>query len=597
MANEIGIYGEVTIRQELAKGIYQLILAAGQSLKALIIRKDEAHKTLSTAALKRADEYDSEHLGFPESDGRMSIPLYELNQQNILKLPLQEAKAHFNNIFHLIPEYLRERGILKEKILPDMQTKLADENDKFMKKLSTKSKKDIISSAEDIAQFKKISAILAADDFPLHNQGIMIECPDLVKTIAKALNARGVEINDKNVQELCAHFEEINTHNYEDALKDIRSELERTRPTRIKTLIMQLDTNGKVHDFSLSAENFENMLLTDEVKQAFAKTNMLDFPSPDYYGDKYRELYNALLYKRFGAKIVTNWNNFAPQGETQLHIKALSTEIAAPNNYDDLTNVSYIKGYIQSAYKEPQKYISKLLDSSKIAEHKQAVKEMQKLINEAEKEVKATEKEAADKNDIEFIQKKKRTIPESRKVLNKGLKITADDSKYITDTLLQDRLQNPTANRAMYIVNKRKPDEVIRLTTKYNSLTQQADIVIKSYDASKPLSADNITDLSRDDLADYIDHLKAPVILTAAAYQDFRDKQILEQATSFDQASRPFETKYPELSADQISVMVSNISIEQITDIGVEAVAADIVPTTPEPVVEELIEEEIEVEI
>lgn len=592
MANEIGIYGEVTIRQELAKGIYQLILAAGQSLKALIIRKDEAHKTLSTAALKRADEYDSEHLGFPDNDGRMSIPLYELDQQNILKLPIQEAKAHFNNIFHLIPEYLRERGIFKEKTLPDMKTKLADENDRFIKKLSAKSKKDIISVAENITRFKKISSILAADDFPLHNQGILIECPDLIETVSKALNARDMEVNDKNIRELCANFEEINTYNYEDALKDIRSELERTRATRIKTLVMQINTNGKVHEFSLSVQDFENMLLTDKIKQAFAKANMLDFPAPDYYGKNHSELYNALLYKRFGENIVANWNNFAPQGETQLHIKALSTEVSAPNSYDDLTNVSYIKGYIQSAYKEPQKYISQLLNKSKISEHKQTIKEMQKIIKEAEKGSKTDKKKS-----IEFVKKEKKTISESRKVLNNAQKITAEESKRITDTLVQDRVQNPAANRAMYIINERKPDEVIRLTTNYNSITNQADIDIKCYDTSKPLSADNITVLSRDDLADYIDHLQAPVILTAAAYQDFRDKQLLEQATSFNEISEPFETKYPELSADQISVMVSNISIEQITDIGVEAVAADIVPTTPEPVVEELIEEEIEVEI
>lgn len=127
MAIETGIYGEVTIRHELAHGIYQLIFAAGNQLRALIIGKEFAKQVLSQSALSMADDYDENHLGYPEQDGRMSIPMLELNQKGLINIPLQEAKEHFNNLVHLVPEYLRRRGILKEKSLPDMRTKLADE--------------------------------------------------------------------------------------------------------------------------------------------------------------------------------------------------------------------------------------------------------------------------------------------------------------------------------------------------------------------------------------------------------------------------------------------------------------------------------------
>lgn len=78
MAIETGIYGEVTIRHELAHGIYQLILAAGNQLRALIIGKEFAKQVLSQSALSMADDYDENHLGYPEQDGRMSIPMLEL---------------------------------------------------------------------------------------------------------------------------------------------------------------------------------------------------------------------------------------------------------------------------------------------------------------------------------------------------------------------------------------------------------------------------------------------------------------------------------------------------------------------------------------
>lgn len=627
MAVETGLYGEVTIRHELAHGIYQLVLAAGRSLKALIIGKDFAKQVLSQAAIAKADEYDNNTLGYPEQDGRMSIPLFELSQKGIINLPLQEAKAHFNNLLHLIPDYLRSRGILKEKPLPDLNTKLADEAKRFEKQLTNMSKKEIIASAGKIGNFNKIKDLLANSNFPLKNEGLLIASPDLIRSIEKVLSNLNLEINAENVQKVCGSFDEavgVDKKIIDDALSDIRSELERTQITRVKTVIMQMTVNGESHDFALSVQDFENWLLTNEIKSEFAKAYMLDFPVSDYYGKDYRWLYESLFLKRFGENVQENWERFAPQGENvQLHIKALSTELVVSDSYSDLKNMAHIKGYLQSAYENSDGYVEKLLKSEDMEAHKKNVDEIQKLIDNVEKHESADQqlsnakKTSAEQNsDIEFVKTekpKRKPVPESRKMLNKAQKLTADEAARLTDTLVKERIERPGSNRVMYVLNKQKPNEVIRLSTIYNGEAQIATPLIQSYDTENLQNIHDVTELSTDDFKDYIEHLTKPVVMTAAAYSAFCDQRILEQATKFEEEVKPFIQSAAALPPEDARIVVSNIAIETADEIINEAAEVQTVATiehsaevkvsepqfemTTENVVEESVEEEIEIEI
>ncbi|WP_124099885.1 hypothetical protein [Ruminococcus sp. Marseille-P6503] len=632
MAIETGIYGEVTIRHELAHGIYQLVLAAGKGLRALIIGKDFAQQVLSQTALAKADEYDENNLGYPEQDGRMSIPMYELNQKGLLNLPFQEAKAHFNNLVHLIPDYLRARGILKEKPLPDIQTKLADEARQFEKQLSGRSKKDLIASAEEILNFNKIKDIIGSSEFPLRNQGLLIAAPNLVKSVQKTLHELNLEINEENVQKVCGSFDEavkIDNKVIEDALSDIRSELERTFISRVKTVVMQITIDGKTHDLALSVQNFEKMLLTDEIKCKFAKAYMLDFPVPDYYGQEYKWLYESLFLKRFGENVQEYWERFAPQGENvQLHLKALSTEIAVTDSYSDLRNIAQIKGYLQSAYEKPERYIESLMKSDELEAHKKTINEIQQLIDQAEqtsspdnlqadrKPAMTTEpaeikKSAMRQSDIEFVKKevkKRKPTPESRKMLNKARIITAQEAESLSETLIKERIERPGSNRVMYVLNKQKPNEVIRLYTNYDDKTKSADIVIQSYDSDQLYSIHDITPLSESDFKDYLGHLTKPVVMTEAAYKAYSDQRLLEQATKFEKEVNPFIQKEP-LPQEAVEVIISDIAIESVDEIinetienriegeiSAEANVSDIQPYQ-ERITEEIIEEEMEFEI
>lgn len=654
MAVETGLYGEVTIRHELAHGIYQLVLAAGRSLKALIIGKDFAKQVLSQAAIAKADEYDNNTLGYPEQDGRMSIPLFELSQKGIINLPLQEAKAHFNNLLHLIPDYLRSRGILKKKPLPDLNTKLADEAKRFEKQLTNMSKKEIIASAGKIGNFNKIKDLLANSNFPLKNEGLLIASPDLIRSIEKVLSNLNLEINAENVQKVCGSFDEavgVDKKIIDDALSDIRSELERTQITRVKTVIMQMTVNGESHDFALSVQDFENWLLTNEIKSKFAKAYMLDFPVPDYYGKDYRWLYESLFLKRFGENVQENWERFAPQGENvQLHIKALSTELVVSDSYSDLKNMAHIKGYLQSAYENSDGYVEKLLKSEDMEAHKKTVDEIQKLIDNFEKHESADDQlsnakknpselnqntnieekhESADQqlsnakktsaeqnSDIEFVKTekpKRKPVPESRKMLNKAQKLTADEVARLTDTLVKERIERPGSNRVMYVLNKQKTNEVIRLSTIYNGEAQIATPLIQSYDTENLQNIHDVTELSTDDFKDYIEHLTKPVVMTAAAYSAFCDQRILEQATKFEEEVKPFIQSAAALPLEDARIVVSNIAIETADEIINEAaevqtaaaiehsaevkVSEPQVEMTTENVVEEFVEEEIEIEI
>ncbi len=640
MAIETGIYGEVTIRHELAHGIYQLVLAAGKGLRALIIGKDFAKQVLTQAALAKADDYDENYLGYPEQDGRMSIPLYELNQKGLLNLPLQEAKAHFNNLIHLIPDYLRNRGILKEKPLPDIRTKLADETRQLEKQLSGRSKKDLIASAEEIVNFNKIKGFIAGSEFPLRNQGLLISAPNLVKSVQKTLRELKLEINTENVQKVCGSYDEavkIDNKVIEDALSDIANELKRTQMSRVKTVVMQMTADGKTHDFALSVEDFENMLLTDEIKAEFAKAYMPDFPVPDYYGEEYKWLYESLFIKRFGENVQENWERYAPQGENlQLHLKSLSTEIIAADSYTDLRNIAQIKGYLQSAYKNPEKYIERLMRSDEIEDHKKTINEIQQLIYKAEQQAdqttsaeqqadqttsagndqsEAKKPEAAahlqsnKQSDIEFVKKevkRRKPTPESRKMLNKAKIITAQEAENLSDTLVRERIEHPNSNRVMYVLNKQKPNEVIRLYTNYDDKTKSAEVVIQSYDNNRLHSMHDITPLSKSDYIDYIEHLTKPIVMTEAAYKAYSDQRVLEQATKFEEEVKPFIPK-EQLSQEAVGVIVSDIAIDSVEEIINESIEnrneaeisaeANVSDIQPEEQIEEIIEEEIEIEI
>ena len=70
----------------------------------------------------------------------------------------------------------------------------------------------------------------------------------------------------------------------------------------------------------------------------------------------------------------------------QLHLKSLSTEIIAADSYTDLRNIAQIKGYLQSAYKNPEKYIERLVRSDEIEDHKKTINEIQQLIYKAEQQ-------------------------------------------------------------------------------------------------------------------------------------------------------------------------------------------------------------------
>lgn len=626
MAIETGIYGEVTIRHELAHGIYQLVLAAEKGLRALIIGKDFAKQVLTQAALAKADDYDENYLGYPERDGRMSIPLYELNQKGLLNLPLQEAKAHFNNLIHLIPDYLRNRGILKEKPLPDMQAKLADEARQFEKQLSGRSKKDLIASAEEIVNFNKIKGFIAGSEFPLRNQGLLIAAPNLVKSVQKTLRELKLEINTENVQKVCGSYDEavkIDNKVIEDALSDIANELKRTQMSRVKTVVMQMTADGKTHDFALSVEDFENMLLTDEIKAEFAKAYMPDFPVPDYYGEEYKWLYESLFLKRFGENVKENWKRFAPQGENiELHLKSLSTEIVAADSYTDLRNIAQIKGYLQSAYENPKKYIEKLMKSDELEAHKKTIDEIQKLIDKAEQqadqtmsagndqsETKKPEAAAQLQSNIEFVKKevkKRKPTPESHKMLNKAKIITVQEAENLSDTLVRERIEHPNSNRVMYVLNKQKPNEVIRLYTNYDDKTKSAEVVIQSYDNNRLHSMHDITPLSKSDYIDYIEHLTKPIVMTEAAYKAYSDQRVLEQATKFEEEVKPFIPK-EQLSQEAVGVIVSDIAIDSVEEIINESIEnrneaeisaeANVSDIQPEEQIEEIIEEEIEIEI
>lgn len=594
---EKGLYGEVTAIHELAHGIYQLTIAGYRTIYALLFDKPFAHRVLSPVALNMADEYDENHLSFPDTDGRMSIPMLEFYQQGYIKLPLHAAKQHFNNLYHKLPDYLRARGILREKPLPDLHSKMETEALRFEKRMSARRKKDIIKSAREILEFNKIKEILGSNEFPLRNQGLLASLEAPVSEVRSLLKEKEMTISPENVISVCNElYKTIELRG--DELTDIRRELQRTGYTGAKTVIVQFKAGDTATEFAMPTEDFERLLYTDELKAAFAKRNMLDFPSSDYYGEKNSLLFDALFLKRFGEDLIDNWNKYAPQGENvSLTVKGLSTELVPYDSYSELRHMLNLKEYFDAAYSESRTFYNRLTIEKNLEEMKKTIEETEELLKASEpqqEEVAETETKEIVNDAPPAAEAVPPAANSSAELLERAHIIDAQGAIRLSDRMINDRLANPNVDRLMYIVNKETPNEVIRLHTRYNKYVEQAEIRIESYNVDAPDVRASTVNLDRESLNDYISRLTSPVVMTEADYTNFRGRQFIEQAALYEEDVKPM-AQSEELSGSQIDNIISGMEIKNVpADASVfasaSAAAADLMPP-----IEEI--EEMEVEI
>lgn len=381
------IVGSYSLRKDLAEGVYLII--SHIAIKAVVVSQAIAQKFLSPQAFNYGEPYgeNNSELYYPEEDGRASIPMLELASKNYIKLHSNQIKQHFNNLVKRVPAYLRERGFMNPKKVLILSEKAEEEYKEYISTLKFMPKKMLIEKAEEMVAFEKMKEYFGSPDFPLEKQGVLLSIPHLFETVYNELCKRNLEPNNQNLNDVVydikkdyrkyVYEEELDC--IENAVGNFKTELKVAKDIGVNSVKLQIDTPQTQQEFEMSLENFQGYI-SDETKLAFSKEHMLDFPTPDYYGEKYRDLYNALFLKRFSENIKTNFNTYAPGNDIKLTVKEVSTEKATNSQYDNVVGCFYMKQYVESNYNNPKKYIENI--EKTINQNREIMTSMNELLKE-----------------------------------------------------------------------------------------------------------------------------------------------------------------------------------------------------------------------
>lgn len=385
------VVGSYSIRKDIAEGVYLII--SHIAIKAVVVTQNIAQKFLSPQAINYGEAYgkDNSELYYPAKDGRASIPMLELASKDYIKLHENQIKEHFNSLVRNIPSYLRERGFMKPREIQILADKAEYEHMEYRSNLKFLPKKKLIERAEEIVAFDRMKEYFGSPDFPIEKQGILLSIPHLFETVYNELGERNIEANVQNFNDIVFDIKN-NYEKYvfeeeadcvENAVSDFKAELKVAKEIPINSVELQVDTPETKQEFGMSLENFQGYI-SSETKLAFSKEHMLDFSTPDYYGDKYKDLYNALFLKRFSENIQTNFNTYAPQSDIKLTVTKTSTDKAVNSQYESVVGCFYMKQYVEKNYKSPQKYIDNI--EKTINQNREILISMNKMLKEEPKE-------------------------------------------------------------------------------------------------------------------------------------------------------------------------------------------------------------------
>lgn len=538
-------YGRVSIIKELGKGVSLIISTA--ALSTVIITKEIANKFLSVSARLRGDELGNGSLGYPSSDGRIHIPLYELSEKNYISQSVSQIRSHFNHLCNLIPEYLRERGFVKPKPIRTIADKIEEEYDEWYKEIKSYSKKELVSIAGEIDKYNLMRKYFTKSDFPIEKQGILLSVPYLLDYTYDYLSNNNLDFTDENLDELCDKWrnnmsEMLNEEDYLTMKKSIDvetdsfiAELQTARKNYVNSISLRLVTSEGEHNFVINKIDFDNLLLTEDLRQDFAQKAMPGYPEPDYYGEHNRRIFDALFIKRFESDIVENWNNFAPQGGNgvRLEITALSTSVVPANAYDELVSRSLIKKYLENNYKNPERFYDKITDLGKesnelIDSIKNLKEDMKSLAPEK------PDKEIVEKDYSEAAVEKAEKSAVNPELASQDLQATGTD---VTENNLEKIIKAAKNDNPVYISSSDDNSSYIKIENKNDTYT------VRAYIGSQEVSSTN--DIST--VPNIVKGMEKPTAYSSADFAKVVSAAaIVNQTVQSASQSRPQSLSQPE---------------------------------------------------
>lgn len=372
--------------KEIAKGFY--LNSDGQVIHAAVVDKELADRLLSEAAKSRGED-DGRYLNYPYKDGRSSIPTYELGQRGYIHLKPKELFSEFQRMVKMVPDYLRERGLFPPKKVETLSDKVEKDFNSYIKEISKMKKTDIIGRAEEIAEIKKIKEYMQKPHTDMKNFGVMLNSDNILKDFHERMKndkvTKGI-INNKTIsRQIGLYSLSEKTSADEKYMNTFANELETTKKQTVQTVTFTVGLPGKeLQEISMPVKEFYRHI-DKGVLERFSAASMPDFPATDYYGDKYKQLYEELREKRFCEDIAKNFNDYNYPEKKEgyyIYISDVSKKpYAEQSELQEIKNRLALKEYASARYEKPQETV-KLIDSY-VDSRKSIVDDIAKVIASA----------------------------------------------------------------------------------------------------------------------------------------------------------------------------------------------------------------------
>ena len=352
-------YGDVSMKQRLADGVYMIVSNA--IVKAVMVAQRLADRVLSVSARERGEQ-EGEYLSY--TGDKASIPLYEMAQKGQVKLIDEQVRQHFRTLVKLFPDYLKERGILPEKSIGTMTDKMASEYAQFQGDMTKLDKRTIIAHAREIGERQEIVDYLCKSDLSRDGLGLLLAQERLLDSVYNKMAEVSRPFTKEDIAEAVIKVKgEITKHPVAVAkrLEAFKRELQTAKTINAEAVELNMQTPEGAYKFAMNMAAFR-ATIDPEMLARFAETMMLDFPDPRFYGDGNDELWQALVGKRFFSNLADNFNRFAHQGGNGYSMIVERTlEKAIPENeFDGFMNRARMARYIISNADNPDECLKEI---------------------------------------------------------------------------------------------------------------------------------------------------------------------------------------------------------------------------------------------
>lgn len=367
---------KVSDENKLADGVYMVEGGAAVRVDPAI-----AQELLSDVARKHADKTQEGYV-FSEQDGRDSIVYLELGQKGYIPMLLKNLYDHMYRLLRLLPDYLRERGILPQRDTETFEERLKRDSQSYLDRMLRASKSDILQNIQKIAAIERMSKLATVPE-SLSHIGLLLSQGNLAEKLYDALPDSTAPVTMEAMAVASEKITQaVGKEDMAATLDPFRDELEVARKVSIGSVAFEMKTPQNQERHTLNLKDFYRCL-DAEMLDRFAAVEMQDFPVKDYYGDDSVDLFEELREKRFCANLEKNFLDYTHDRGNGCSFTILHTskETLPENELTGIRTRHHVMQYARAAFVNPQPTIDRIVDY--YGHHRDAIESAHELLQYA----------------------------------------------------------------------------------------------------------------------------------------------------------------------------------------------------------------------